>query len=482
MAPTPYPPQGMAPTPYPPQGMAPTPYPPPQQVASMSAPGAAQPMRRGTKLALGGLVVVLGGAVAAAAVVTSRADEKEAGDESAAVSAPDAGVAAGGFGAVASLGAVAVTEERCRKAVEKATEGMLSELSAEARRELAGEAWFKTLGDTLTTGCVDQNDPELVACYDGAKSMDDVTRCWPESLQRMCSKGEQKSCGFVAETYLREGREDEGVRLAQESCSAGVPMGCYVMGLAHRFGRGVAWDVRAAYPYFERSCGGKTRVPAGCVRLAEAKTRGWGTITDSAGARELLEEMCTSTNKIGCADLGIKESNGYGGPKDLRSAMTHQLESCEDGNPYGCYRAGNLYEEAEMNAEAGPLRQQAYEGFKDKKDRDPNMYAPMAMLAFNGVGKVKIDAAAYVGMLETGCARHGEEACYLLANVRMIQGRPNDAVEVLRPVCRAGMDLACVGIECIKPAKPLSKTELGDCRDAGFLDRDTYKKRLKKAR
>ncbi|HQA18830.1 MAG TPA: tetratricopeptide repeat protein, partial [Novosphingobium sp.] len=65
---------------------------------------------------------------------------------------------------------------------------------------------------------------------------------------------------------------------------------------------------------------------------------------DYSEALRLFTQTCEAGDTLGCANLGIMYSRGYGVPVDKARAATLYRRACDDGDGISCSNLGNFYE------------------------------------------------------------------------------------------------------------------------------------------
>lgn len=93
----------------------------------------------------------------------------------------------------------------------------------------------------------------VAACYfSGLGYPKDLTRAF-EIRWALCEKGKGSACSSVSSTFFRQGKIDEGFRLAEKGCALGDPAGCER--LAERCVTHRPSDVRCRDEALKAACG-----------------------------------------------------------------------------------------------------------------------------------------------------------------------------------------------------------------------------------
>ena len=123
------------------------------------------------------------------------------------------------------------------------------------------------------------------------------------------------------------------------ACDAGDGEACYLLGSAHRAGRGVARDDALAREYLARSC--EQGWPAGCSSLAEIHLRGEAVAVDYRRAAEGFELACNGGEAMSCLRLGLMYRLGEGITPDEPRSRALIDQACGMGLAEACQmRAG----------------------------------------------------------------------------------------------------------------------------------------------
>ncbi|MCC6620369.1 MAG: sel1 repeat family protein [Deltaproteobacteria bacterium] len=174
-------------------------------------------------------------------------------------------------------------------------------------------------------------------------------------FEQSCSQGELMACGHLADLlqYDRPGARADLVRaraLATRSCEGGEPMGCFALAAVRCSADGdrVACVEAARYfldgdkpqmgaRYFKRGCDQGERVScAGLGRLAAMRG-------DIRAAARLFEKFCDQGNMEACGQLAGILRRGEGGVRaDPVRARALATQSCESGDPEGCFELAEL--------------------------------------------------------------------------------------------------------------------------------------------
>lgn len=127
----------------------------------------------------------------------------------------------------------------------------------------------------------------------------------------------------------------QGITLLEKSCALGEAQACVIAGqMLTTTGLRGGEDLPRAQGFFAKACA-KGNVD-GCVRQARAMV-GRGL---HAAAAKLLRGACDEGHPLGCTDLGILHSMGWGVVRDEQAARALWTKACDLGHQSACARVG----------------------------------------------------------------------------------------------------------------------------------------------
>jgi TPR repeat protein len=243
------------------------------------------------------------------------------------------------------------------------------------------------------------------------------------------------------------GEYEQAARHARSACDSGVSSGCMLLGTQHFYGRGAALDREAARRLYERSHA--LGDPDGGSALADMLYRGIGGRVEPARAREIYEQVCEEQPvHSACAGLGELESLGVGGRASRRSAGERFEAACSRDLARGC----ELLAGQSSGAEAEALYAKARALYELTAAQAPRSAFHLATLVRDGKGGSP-DPARAAELLARACADNEPLACeaagdlLVSGRIRVDLKRSSDAYQ---GACTAGIERACLGVECQK--------------------------------
>jgi TPR repeat protein/tRNA A-37 threonylcarbamoyl transferase component Bud32 len=440
----------------------------------MTVPG----RRRAVVLAIVAAFAAVGAGVAALVMVGDGPGGRARADAGMAILTADAATVAQNPQADAGAGVatawVTVTEAECEPALAHAAGVM-------ARGELdsssAAYRYYARYLDTpdearrMRTDCAESYDAEALACLAAAGAPGDVARCGEGLAQRQCRHGDQVGCVSVASRLYEDGQHDQAARHAQSACQSGVSAGCTLLGTMHFYGRGATLDLGAARKLLER--GHALGDPDAGSALADMLYHGIGGQRDPAAARSLYQQVCDELPAHGaCVGLGELEERGIGGRASRRAAIERYQAACDRDSARGCVLlAAHVSEE-----EAGTRYARARALYELSAGHSPRGAFHLAELMRDGKGGAR-DPAGAARLLARACAENEPLACeasgdlYASGKISIDLGRSQKAYD---QACTAGIERACLGVECHKLLAQSDQSgawaeRIAVCREGGLL-------------
>jgi TPR repeat protein len=146
-----------------------------------------------------------------------------------------------------------------------------------------------------------------------------------------CKAGHARACAILGAVFLDPKLVDTpdpkgAFDLFQRACNGGDELGCYGVGGAYLFGRGVGKNQRAAITSLAKSCDGGW--DAGCSDLGVLFLGGNGLQRDDLKAATLFKRACDGKNPTGCSNLGYMVETGTGVAKDVKLAAQLYEKAC----------------------------------------------------------------------------------------------------------------------------------------------------------
>jgi TPR repeat protein/tRNA A-37 threonylcarbamoyl transferase component Bud32 len=444
---------------------------------SMTMPG----RRRAMVLGVVAAFAAVGAGVAALVMIDRGPGGRVHADAGVAAVASDAATVAQNPPVDAGVGVAwaawaAVTEAQCQPALAHAA-GVMA--GAEIDSASAPYRYYARYLDTpdearrMLTDCAESYDAEALACLAAVGAPGDVVRCGNALAERQCRHGDQVGCVSVAARLYADGRHEQAARHAQDACQSGVSAGCTLLGTMHFYGRGATLDLDAARRLFER--GHALGDPDAGSALADMLYHGIGGRPDPAAARSLYQQVCDELPTHGaCVGLGELEERGTGGRASRRAAIERYQAACDRDGARGCaLLAGRVSED-----QAETLYTRARALYELGAAHSPRSAFHLAELTRDGKGGPR-DPAGAASLLARACAENEPLACeasgdlYVSGKISIDLGRSRQAYE---QACAAGIERACLGVECHKLLAQSDQSgawaeRIAVCRDGGLLPR-----------
>jgi TPR repeat protein len=217
-------------------------------------------------------------------------------------------------------------------------------------------------------------------------------------FERSCEAGNMLGCAWAGEPYFySRGRPRDAQRTVdydRRACDGGNQLGCTWLGVMLQLGDGIGRDVERGRQLFKMAC--DKGEPEGCANLADYYLSGRLSTVEKGALRYAIEVPQQKQRQQRLADL--------------REAHRLAEKACSTGSAYGCQTLGALY------WGAGQI---AFE---------PSL--------------TPSDPARAGEALQRACDSK-ERACAWLGSWHLAQGRPEQALAVLRHGCEGGSVTSC---------------------------------------
>jgi hypothetical protein len=200
-------------------------------------------------------------------------------------------------------------------------------LAASVALFVANQVVMSNTGDGLDKQLNCLINPAGVACPRPQPPTDSADAS-PPSLSEAKTLYEQGNSARNSEDY-KSARD-----LLKQSCDAGEPRGCKVLGLMLSYGEGGVTDKRLASDVFKKGC--YSGDPETCNLLAIMVYSGDGVTTDKNLARILSRKGCDGGDAFGCSLLAFLFESGQGGGVDKVFAKRLYKLGCDGGDAFGC--------------------------------------------------------------------------------------------------------------------------------------------------
>jgi TPR repeat protein/tRNA A-37 threonylcarbamoyl transferase component Bud32 len=443
-----------------------------------TTPGSSRTVPGRRRALIAGVVAAFAtvGAGVAALVAVDGAGGRAGDDAGSARSSDDAAVVVQHVEADAASATTwsTVTEAQCQPALAHAA-GVMA--SAQPDSESAPYRYLARFLDTpdetrrLVADCAESYDAEALACLAAVRAPADVVRCGNALAERQCRHGDQVGCVAVGGRLYTDGQYQQAATHARSTCDAGVSAGCTLLGTMHFYGRGAPLDLAAARRLLER--GHALGDPDAGSALADMLRRGVGGKPDPGRARSLYQQVCDDQPAHGaCVGLGELEEHGIGGRSARRAAIERYQAACDRDNPRGCALLAGHVSEGEAEALYGRARAL----YEVAVAHSPRSAFHLAELVRDGKGGPR-DLARAASLLARACSDNEPLACeasgdlYVSGRISLDLARSRSAYE---QACTAGLERACLGVECQKLLAQSDQSgswteRVAVCRDSGLL-------------
>ncbi len=287
---------------------------------------------------------------------------------------------------------------------------------------------------------------------------------WPDSYA-----GRVANLNALRQDMAYPGIEHQGAKLARlydQACNAKSSSAC---SYAKWFDKDKGGDLQKAAEFFKSRCPSD---PQACVVLGWSLTRddlGQLNPTDAAAGYKYFSRACTEKlYAAGCTGVGEMHLWGVGVKKDHKLALKRVVEGCKAKDPYGCYLAGQMYENGWGTAS---VIDKAVSYYRTACQGDvPHACVQLAVLQEQGKGLPRDpEASAKVygeacndGGFTTGCYHLGrvyEEGRYMPRNLTVAEG-------LYKQACDKGDILGCFGLATMYES---GKAEGGDAQTAAGI-------------
>ena len=318
-------------------------------------------------------------------------------------------------------------------------------------------------------------------------------------LGTACDRGEAKECVALA-ALLDKKEEARAVKLEQQACDQGEPVGCTNLGVRTLLGLGVTADAKKAAALFKQGCDGgdpsactdlglldakvyfgvrrgvrgASTFKLGCEGIYGVGCAGWGMLiptpadhpADLPAAVSLSTKACDGGELVACVNLGAFHQYGVGTPKNREKASELFKKACDAGDAGGCGELGSMYSTGRGVPLDGKRAMDLFQQACDWGERDACTVIGDLKIAGLGVPKAPEEG---VGIYKTYCDKYNlAMACNAFA-VAQVQGKgvkrdPAAAVAMLREVCDGKKD---------RPY-PTACVTLGSVLESGLIGQKDY--------
>lgn len=215
--------------------------------------------------------------------------------------------------------------------------------------------------------------------------------------------------------------------LAVKACELEAALGCVLVGMKYREGRGAAKDAKKALEFARKGCDGGESM--GCIQAGMLMIDAG----DAKGAVKLLDGACRSGARDACHNLAILLGAGKDVAKDEAKATALLERACELGIADDCELAARLVvgdkkDDAKANARAEQLTRKACE-----LGSGPACF----------VASVKAPKEEKAKWAEKACGADIGEGCFKVAIIAEDGGDLERAVEFHDRACRTGWKAGC---------------------------------------